>query len=63
MISATAATAPGYTLRPPALDDVPATVAMLNANAMATLGTSSFTAEELRADWQESGFTLATQQL
>lgn len=51
---------PGYTLRPPTLADVPATVAMLNAHSLATVGTPSFTEEELAADWQEPGFTLAT---
>jgi mycothiol synthase len=51
---------PGYTLRPPTLDDVPAVVAMLNASSLDTLGTPQFTEEEFRADWQEPGFTLAT---
>ena len=51
---------PGYTLRPPTLADVPATVAMLNANSLATIGTPSFAENELAADWQEPGFTLDT---
>ena len=51
---------PGYTLRPPTLADVPVTVAMLNANSLATIGTPSFTEDELAADWQEPGFSLAT---
>lgn len=50
----------GYTLRPPTLDDVPATVAMLNASSLDTFGTPQFTEDEFRADWQEPGFTLAT---
>lgn len=51
---------PGYTMRPPTLADVPATVAMLNAHALATVGMPSFREEELATDWQEPGFTLAT---
>ena len=49
---------PGYTLRPPTLADVPATVAMLNAHSLAIIGTPSFAENELAADWQEPGFTL-----
>lgn len=50
----------GYTMRPPTLDDVSATVAMLNASSLDTVGTPQFTEEEFRADWQEPGFNLAT---
>ncbi|MBX3015296.1 MAG: GNAT family N-acetyltransferase [Caldilineaceae bacterium] len=50
----------GYQLRPPTLADVPATVAMLNASALDTVGTPQFTEDEFEADWQEPGFTLAT---
>ena len=51
---------PGYILRPPTLADVPATVAMLNANSLALVGTPSFNEDELATDWQEPGFSLAT---
>jgi len=47
-------------LRPPTLDDVSATVSMLNASSLATLGTPGITEEEFRADWQEPGFNLTT---
>ncbi|MEZ4860604.1 MAG: GNAT family N-acetyltransferase [Caldilineaceae bacterium] len=50
----------GYTLRPSTLADVSGAVAMHNASAIDTLGAPQFTEEEFRADWQEPGFTLAT---
>lgn len=51
---------PGYTLRAPTLDDVPAVVAILNASSLDTFGAPQFSEEEFRADWQEPGFNLAT---
>ncbi len=50
----------GYSVRPPTLADVSATVAMFNAVAMELLGTPQFTEEEFAADWQEPGFELST---
>lgn len=51
---------PGFQLRAPTLADVPSAVAMFNASAIDTAGTPQFHEEEFAADWQEPGFTLAT---
>lgn len=51
---------PGFQLRAPTLADVPGAVAMFNASAIDTAGTPQFSEEEFAADWQEPGFTLAT---
>jgi mycothiol synthase len=56
----TAPLPPGFILRAPTLDDVPSAVAMFNAASLDLVGTSQFTEEEFAADWQEPGFTLAT---
>jgi mycothiol synthase len=45
-----------FILRSPTLDDIPAAVAMLNANALDVAGTQPFTAERLRGEWEEPGF-------
>jgi mycothiol synthase len=48
----------GYTSRPARLDDVEATVAMMNADAKQLVGIEKFVVEDTRAEWQTPGFNL-----
>jgi mycothiol synthase len=50
---------PGYTVRPAALDDVEATVAMLNAASRALSGENQHTVNNWRNTWQAPDFNLA----
>ena len=50
----------GYDARPATLDDLPGTVATLNAAARALLGVDTHTTESWARDWQMPGFDLAT---
>jgi mycothiol synthase len=50
----------GYDARPATLDDLPGTVATLNAAARALLGVDTHTSESWARDWQMPGFDLAT---
>ena len=51
----------GFVLRPPTMADVPGVVALLNANWRKLQGPEPFTEEEVRGDWSEPGFDLATE--
>jgi mycothiol synthase len=48
----------GYHSRPATLDDVKATVAMMNADAMQLVGVEKFEVEDTRSEWQTPGFRL-----
>jgi GNAT superfamily N-acetyltransferase len=45
-----------FLLRPPALDDLPAVVELLNACLLDTIGTPSASVEVMRMNWQQPGF-------
>jgi mycothiol synthase len=50
---------PGYTVRPAALADLEATVAMLNAASQASSGLNEHTVADWARDWQSPSFDLA----
>src|SRR5687768_7126806 len=48
----------GYTMRPATMDDIPATVDMINAYYMAMIGEPDTNIDALTAQWQRPGFDL-----
>lgn len=51
---------PGYTLRSPTLDDLEAVTDLINTCSIAEYGVPDLTSSDLRSDWQQPGFDLAT---
>lgn len=56
----TEALLPGYTLRRPMPDDLEAVANLINACSIDEYGAPDITAGDLRSDWQQPGFDLAT---
>ncbi len=51
---------PGYTLRHPQMEDLEAVTDLLSACSRAEYGAQDVTAEDIRSDWQQPGFSLET---